>query len=223
MPAPDFQINDTQANRRPATLTDQHGREWFAEMDLKSGFPVGLVRLRHRTPKGNGVPWKPEQGYLVFTRHDPHKVRIDYDTMLAERLAAHDAYHKQAIREANARGWEVPQEGGPYAPQILELIGSPPHPWQPIKAAMDGNSYILGFTDVVDSRLEPFVRKETRVEKLVKGLPSFADEGADPIPPEQEDDDEEQERIAAQVEAMRTKGGRVRNTKGQYEPATVEG
>jgi hypothetical protein len=172
----DFSINDTQGSRRPARLKDQHGRVWFAEIDRISGFPAGLVRLEHRTPRGHTPPWEPDQGFLVFNRDDPFHVRIDYERMLAERIAAHDEYHKQALREATARGWEVPVEGKPYSPQITELIGRPPHPWQPIKAAMDGNSWILGFSDTTDHRLEPFVRKETQVEKLVRGLPDFSDE-----------------------------------------------
>ena len=210
MPAPDFQINDTQGSKRPARLTDQHGREWFAEIDRQSGFPAGLVRLRHRTPNDRPVPWVPDQGYLRFSANEPNKVRIDYEAMLSDRLTSHDLYHKQAIRESTARSWPTPVEGGKYDPRIIELIGHPPLPWQPIKAAMDGNSYILGFTDTVDPRLVEYVKKETKVEKLVKGLPDFSDEGVS-----REDAEDEEDDLADKIEAMRTRG-RVRNDKGQF-------
>lgn len=188
----DFQVNDNPgASRRPTKLRDQHNREWFVEVDHKSGAPIGVYTCRHK-PR---PPWLPDQGYFLYGSSNPFVFTIDYETMLAERVTAHEAYHKLAIKQATARNWPIPVMGETYSAQVRELIGAPPRPWQPIKAAMDGNKWILGLTTTVDARLEPFVRKETKVEKLLKDLPSFADE------PEEDEEEAELKRLYAEEQA----------------------
>jgi hypothetical protein len=98
----------------------------------------------------------------------------------------------------------------------VQLIGNPPLPWEPVAAAMQGNSYILGLSDTVDPRLEPFVRKQTREERLMEGIPNFADVATVAGALAELDADESEEDLQAEVEALRT--GRQRNGKGQFTP-----
>jgi hypothetical protein len=84
---------------------------------------------------------------------------------------------------------------------------------------MQGNAYILGFTDTLDPRIEPFVRKQTREERLMEGIPDFSDSALGIVGhalAELAEDDAEEE-LEAKVEALRT--GKQRNEKGQYVPA----
>ena len=167
--------NDQASFRRNGIIYDQHesarfpkGRPWFANIDKKSGFPVGQI-----SPKGWSAPWLPDQGAFRFSEEDPTRFRIDYEYLLRERIEAHAEYQTQKEQSAVSRGWDPNSE---EKQAVLEsLIGKPPLPVEPVAAAMQGNSWILGLTDKVDPRVEKFIRKETRREKMLKGLPDFSD------------------------------------------------
>lgn len=174
--------NDQTSSRRPGVLYDQHvserfpkGRPWSASIDKKSGYPVGLIQ-----PKGWRAPWMPDTSTFKYSDEEPNRFTIPYEEILNSRLQSHVEYNTMKEQAAVARGWDPSL---PEKQAVLEsLIGKPPLAVEPIAAAMQGNKYMLGLTDKVDPRLEVFVRKETRTEKLLKGLPDFRDiEEAEPI------------------------------------------
>lgn len=169
-------LDQDQANtRRPGTFYDDHtsqrfpkGRPWFSNIDKRSGAPVGLMR-----PKGWSAPWLPDPTSFKYSEDEPNRFTIDYESILNERLSDHAAYQTMKEAAAVARGWDPTL---PEKQAVLEaLVGKPPLPVEPIAAAMQGNSWMLGLTDRVDPRLEPFVRKETRRQKMLKSLPDFSD------------------------------------------------
>lgn len=168
--------NDQASTRRPGTVYDDHisprfpkGRPWSASIDKKSGLPTGNL-----SPKGWSAPWYPPVTLFRFSDEDPTRFIIAYDELLNERVEAHAEYQTQKEQSAVSRGWDPNSE---EKQAVLEsLIGKPPLPVEPIVAAMQGNSWMLGLTDKVDPRLEPFVRKQSRKEKMLAGLPNFSDE-----------------------------------------------
>ena len=156
--------------RRPAKLRDQHGRTWFAWVENRSGAPTGPI-----SPSGWSAPWYPDQAYLSIDPDDPRTLRIDYARALRERLEAHEEYKKLWTEKAVARNMDPADDT--HRPALLQLVGPSPAPYQPYKAAMDGNKWILGFTTKADARLIPYLPiKRTQVERRISELESFADE-----------------------------------------------
>jgi hypothetical protein len=187
--------NDQASTRRPATLYDQHvstkypkGRPWHADVDKKSGFPVGLVR-----PKGWRAPWLPEQTFFKYDADEPNRFAIDYDAILNERIQALTEYQQEYDSKAVSKGWDPSDET--KRDNIEKVVGKRPLPIEPVLAAKQGNAFILGLTEKVDPRLEPFVRKETTRDRILKALPDFSDEpfGASGILEDQEVETEDEE------------------------------
>ena len=180
--------DDQTSFRMPGKWYDQHDRLWDGLVEKRSGHPTGNLTLRHQTPLGNRAPWEPDQGYLVLDPNDPTALNINYEQMLTDRLAAREEWNQHGVDVASARSWEIPEEKDeygyyPFAERITAVIGKRPASWVPVKAAMDGNRWILGFTDTVDERIAPFVTRVTVRQNLTTNLPSFASEGDEPVTP----------------------------------------
>lgn len=158
--------------RRPQKYTDDHGRKWSASIELRSGDPTGVIQPNFR------APWYPDQSFLKQDVDDRSKLHIDYEGMLRSRLEAHEEYHRQAIEEATSRSWTISEKDGKpvYDQKLLQIIGPPPKAIEPVIAAMQGNSWILGFSDEVDERLVRFLpSRETRRQAQLANLPDFSD------------------------------------------------
>lgn len=161
----------SQANlRRPQYMTDQHGRRWFADVEIRSGYPIGPIRPRF------DAPWHPDQSALKVDHNAPTEIRIDYDALLNERLEAHRDYHARAVEESASRRWPVPAEGETYSKELQLIVGKPPNPIEPIVAAMQENSWILGRSKKPDARLTKFiVTQEGLRQQLFQSLPDLSD------------------------------------------------
>lgn len=162
----------SQADTRyPQTMFDQHGREWFADIEMRSGAPTGLIRPRFT------APWYPEQSWLKPAgNHRRDVLAIDYEGAIASRLEAHREYHQRAVEESASRRWDVPTEGDPYSLELQLIVGKPPKPVEPIIAAMQNNSWILGFSKVPDPRLTKFIEtREQRRQQVFANMPDFSD------------------------------------------------
>jgi len=156
--------------RRPQTMVDQHGRKWFADIEKRSGYPVGPIRNRF------DAPWLPDQAALRISPEEPNHIFIDYDWMLSQRQEAHRDYHARAVEESASRRWDVPKDGTTYSRELQLIVGKPPKPIEPIVAAMQGNKWILGLTTKVDERLTPFIETATAArEEMLRSLPDFRD------------------------------------------------
>jgi hypothetical protein len=160
--------------RRPQYMNDQHGRRWFADIEKRSGYPTGVIRPRF------DAPWYPDQSALKIDPDTPNDIRIDYDALLAERLEGHREYHARAVEESASRRWTVPDEGETYSKELQLIVGKPPQPLEPIVAAMQLNSWILGFSKIADKRLTKFiVTQEGLRQQLFAKLPDLRDESRD--------------------------------------------
>jgi hypothetical protein len=175
--------------RYPQTYRDNHGRRWRASVEIRSGYPTGRIACLHKTPGGNPPPWLPPQGFPFMdvdpTRRD--RLFINYEAIIDDRIRAHEELYNRAIEEAGARGLPIPEKGQPWDRRLVAILGTLDQlaAIQPAIAAMQGNSWILGLTDKVDTRLLPFVRKsrEEKRQAIYRNLPDFSDasrlDGAD--------------------------------------------
>lgn len=137
--------------RRPALMHDQHGRQWSCSIENRSGMSTGLIT------NDFSAPWLPDQPYLVQNPENPSELWIDYRRMYLDRKHALASYHAIATQLAADKGWPIPSKGT-YAQEIRRVLGNPPLPLQPVKAAAQGNPWVLGFTDVPDPRLVEFIQ-----------------------------------------------------------------
>lgn len=209
--------NSQADTRRPILLHDQHGREWSCFVEYRSGMPTGLIA------NDFSAPWLPDQAYLVVNPDNPSELWIDYRRMYIDARQALGQYHQLAVQLAADKGWPVPAKRGEYAADIRRVIGNPPRPLQPIKAAAQENPWILGFSDTPDPRLVEYVKPPELLELDMEdeedyGAEGYADaviDGAD-APPRRvearpavaddlddfEDEDEEEAGEAAGPEAL---------------------
>lgn len=144
----------TQAQRRrPQKLFDQHGRKWHTTLDIVANGPCAPIN-----PDGWGAPLLPPQKYVKFqSENGMPSVTIDYDFWIAELTEAHKTYDQKLYDDALL----LFGEGGPKhyeerSPALLRYTGLPPQPIEPVKAAKQGNKWVLGLTEKPDPRLTPF-------------------------------------------------------------------
>lgn len=148
------------AKRRPWFGKDQHGRLWFANMDIQTGETVGRYEPAGPERKdGNraapwSAPWMPPQQYLL--RKGNYKILIDYDTWIADQDRANREYRDALIRTG------IKLHGQAFDPEtptvaVLHEVGPAPTPVEVPVAMSQGNKFALGLSSVVDDRLERFL------------------------------------------------------------------
>jgi hypothetical protein len=176
MSAPGYSQADT---RRFQKFWDQHGREWHGVVENKTGHACGALE-----PKFD-APWIPPQQYLVPVKDRLQDVRIDYETMLMEYEQAHADYYQRIVEEARARQWDVPEPGHPLPESLLAIVGERPNAIEPVLAAMQGNSWVLGLSTRVDPRLVEYVEtRASRRQKARRGTlarPDFSDDSLEAL------------------------------------------
>lgn len=158
-------MNDgwSQAKMREAMeYTDQHGRIWFGFGDIKAK----LHPATPLTPMGWEAPWYPNQAFARFGPKNPNTFTWDYDGMLAAGLEAEQRYRDLLFAAAthfNVPNFD-PASDEPTA-QMKRDVGEPPLPLDPIRAAKQGNGYILG--------LRPFDERRPGDVKLKAALERY--------------------------------------------------
>lgn len=166
--------------RRTVTLTDQHGRKWYCNEDIRTGAAVGPYE-----PKGWAAPWYLPQGgeypYYHRPEDEPFRLELDYDACLAQLRQAHADWEKR-IRDVGIElhGQAFDEHKPTLA--VLQRVGPKPTAIEPIVAMKQGNKYALGLTDVVDMRLAAFLPAKPRGEDLDFSEPDLADDKADELP-----------------------------------------
>lgn len=165
MPKHEFAGPDDRIHKiRSAKMWDQHNRRHAAVLDKSNGIPVG----RGPNPDGWRAPWMPGQEWYRYLEDDtnPMRFRIDYEGLLNERVAAHERYDAEWEAFATSNGWD-PKDPD-VAGRIIAKVGMRPLPIELIVAAMQGNKYILGLTDVVDKRIVPFLNQKPIYKRVAK-------------------------------------------------------
>jgi len=150
-------MHSTQADkRRNMTLTDQHGRQYFAVIEKASGFPTGLVQPLYDAPHPDLYP---PQKYMRFPVDQPGKLMIDYAAWEGEATAGIAAWEQERIRTGSMIHGAAFDPHAPPTIQLVMMIGPKPMSPLPIKAMRQGNRWALGLSDVKPPEAEHFFPK----------------------------------------------------------------
>lgn len=147
--------------RRPAVFADQHGRDWRTIIDIRTGHAAAPFEPDFT------APWYPDTIYVEHDPADARKVRIAYGKILSHFRDAHDAYEDLRFRVAEEMWGSafITKMGETYEdddPQLRKKIGSPPSEIAYPEAALEGNRWVLGFTDKVPPFFVPILEKQRR-------------------------------------------------------------
>lgn len=163
----------SQANqRRGQRFTDQHGRQYFAPIEIKTGEPCGLLGALYSAPLA--VPLL----YLKRSKdaNRPYDLVIDYAQWLVDIRAELSDWEKRARAAAVRRYGEEFDPTKPMPADILELFPRPPIHVEPVIAARQGNRWVLGLTQTPDPRLTSYFAPELiDPDYLQKQEPDFRD------------------------------------------------
>lgn len=182
------------STRRPMTCIDQFGREYSTQVSLKTGEPTGLLHPEFT------APWYADHWCLRVNPENAAEVFVDLHALLVHRKAAMDAYHADALDNARKLKVAAPRYGD-YDNDIVAVTGRPPKALQPIIAAIQGNAWILGETDVVDDRLLPWVKAPHATDDLLSQY-DFRDPSDEDYESLRARNDEEAASFAADVAAQ---------------------
>lgn len=124
--------------------TDQHGRKFAAQSDVRTQQPKEELRPVNDDPKNQFTPpWMPPMRFAKFTEGSL-EFWWDYDTMATELSGDAADYYQRAIEFAIEHNKPEPELGGPVDRSIRLLLGKPPlSPAIPL-AAMQGDPWVLG-------------------------------------------------------------------------------
>ncbi len=138
---------DQSQRRRPVIISDDLGRKWESTVDIISGGTCAPIN-----PKGWSDPLDTPQSVLtkaLFT--DPDTARLSlglregYETWRDDLKKKHVDYDRKLYGDAMMLfGAEGPNAYKERGPALIAYTGPGPQAWEPIEAALQGNSAALG-------------------------------------------------------------------------------
>jgi hypothetical protein len=183
---------------------DQHGRRYHAEIELKTGHPCGPLVPSYRAPLV--VP----QQYLTLSNdpENPTRLTINYTAWESDARAARRDWEQEGRSRALKMYGDAYDPRKPFGQDVLDIIGPAPSAVEPIIAARQGNSWVLGLSDRIDLRLAKYFEPEQLDPQYRPAEPDFTDLSDvedEPTALEQMDDEEEarKERVRAQDRARK--------------------
>ena len=164
--------------RRHGRWTDQHGRKWWAQVEIKTGEPCDRLHA-----DGWHAPLMPPPKYLKVDLENPGTVAVRYEAWVHDLKVA----NKEWVKKANVIGMELYKDqydpDAPYSAAVLLKAGPRPHAVEPVLAAKQGNKWVLGLlgpdgeTPKMPAKLAQFFVKPVEYE------PTFEDEYEDEAEP----------------------------------------
>lgn len=153
--------NDTRGNwsqrhqRAEMTFQDQHEREYYAAIELRSGDPTGLIEPLFR------APLMPPQKYLVRrNKKRPYDIEVDYTAWKRDVRARRREWEREGRQLSQKMHGSKYDPREAFSQEVLDVIGPPPEAIEPIIAAEQGNKWVLGLSKKVDMRLVKFFEPE---------------------------------------------------------------
>lgn len=157
-------IKSQADQRRGQVMRDQHGREWFANIEKASGFPTGLVVAHFAVPHPELMP---PQHYLVFSTEHPSHLRINYEQWIDDLDRRGQEWEAEKIRMGVFT--QNPHE-------LRILLGPKPMSSLPVRAMQQGNLWALGLSAVKPPEASKFFPDpEVAPDALVFSGPVFSD------------------------------------------------
>jgi hypothetical protein len=146
--------------RRGQLFRDQHGRRYFAETELLTGHPTGMIEPRFTAPLMPPI----EYIRLSDDPERPYDIEIDYDRWIAEREEYHDEWVKQCrIASRKLHGQKHEPNATEFSAEVLDIVGDEPPSAEPVRAAQAGNPWILGLAKTPDRRLVQYFEEKASV------------------------------------------------------------
>jgi hypothetical protein len=180
---------------------DNHGRRYHAEIELKSGHPCGPLVPQYRAPLV--VP----QQYLVLTNdpENPTLLTVNYTKWESDARAARKDWAAEGRSRALKMYGDAYDPRKPFGQDVLDIIGPAPSAVEPIIAARQGNSWVLGLSDRIDTRLARYFEPEQLDPQFRPAEPDFTDrpEQIDDLDVLDDDEDARKEKIRAQDRARK--------------------
>lgn len=166
----------SQRNQRAEQMFyDQHDREWYGAIELKTGDVVGLLQPQFT------APLIPEQKYLKRVPRRPYDLYIDYDQWQRdEETAIKDWRDEGRKRASKMKGSEYRPGDTDFPEEVLDIIGPKPRAVDPIIAARQGNKWILGLVKNWKVKRDPrlaafFAEEELDFEIRRQNEPDYSD------------------------------------------------
>lgn len=167
------QTSHPQRDKRTyVEAVDPHGRTWGFVVDISAKPKPGPVSLINpvgwdapRHPVTGFCPGVPPQKYLQFNPSNMFKLGINYDAWIADQRAArldweNELHVKAAQMSPSDAGASLignsQKDYEDASPALLKAVGIRYNPVQPIIAAKQGNSWVLGKTSKIDPRLKDY-------------------------------------------------------------------
>jgi hypothetical protein len=162
----------SQRNQRQDQMfTDDHGREWFGSVEIKTGHVCGLLEPQFT------APLVPPPKYIERVPKRPYDLHINYNRWIRDERSERRDWERegrQMMRKMRGKGYDPREE---FGEDVLDILGPPPNAIEPIIAAKQGNRWILGLTKKVDERLVEFFEPEQLEPELREERePDFRDE-----------------------------------------------
>lgn len=188
--------NKGQHNQRqPDIWLDQHGREYFANIEIETNDPIDLTprykapltptwaaRARLFTP-----PLDDREIVTLIPRMQRHRrghqILIDYDAWLRKRDQVQERQKQQiaAMARTLSGGNALELIKNP-SPELQEYIGPPPFPPREIILSMKaGNPWALGLSAEMPEKAAKMM-DELKV-RFLTGRPNYADEETTQVDP----------------------------------------
>lgn len=148
-------------SRVDVTMFDPHGRPWHAILERKTMTPTGPISPLFK------APFYPDQKYLrPGGQKNPIRLGIDYDAMDRDLQEAHlereRRLHRLAFRTYGSQAPKVLKNPPEELLRALDGEGAQPMPVEVVWACMQGNRFVLGF-----SENEPeWVKKDQRIHEF---------------------------------------------------------
>jgi hypothetical protein len=122
-------------------FTDQHGRKWSGNIEIRSGYPI---RVSPRFEAPLVVPPK----YLKYDKEEPNLITIAYEEWVSDIESAHQRWEEHLRKGAiKFYGEKAPEAVADPPAILLNEVGQRPEPVEPVLAALSGNKWILGLSD----------------------------------------------------------------------------
>ena len=175
-PASEREPKSQYETRETRIFRDQHGRRWTCRVEKRSQQPVGRWSAVDFTAPLD-VPG--EYMSIVATEDGTNQVQIDYARWVDVLEAAHREYadrERKLLQTKFDADWH--QYVNDVPPEIRQFLGPRPDPVEPVVAAMQHNSWVLGLSTRVDLRVAPFLTVPEPI-KPVSRYGDFSDAALD--------------------------------------------
>lgn len=160
------QVKGQEEQRRPEMFVDRFGREYFANVELKTGDPCEVLQARFRAPIT--PEWARKMLLPPVDDHDivkmvprlqrakkGYQVEIDFDRWLMKWDAANETRQRKLYdgAKAMAKGRDAHEIAKDPPAILLAELGPPPMPPRVfIEAMKAGNAWALGKSDKIPAK-----------------------------------------------------------------------